>query len=159
MSGDRLNIQLIHEDEKYILKAMMNDYFYEMEPDNFPRQYPYLDSYWEEKDRIPIKVLWDGDWIGFVLINAWHIDTDFQAERSIAEFYIVPPMRRRGIGQTLARAIFSVYQGKWEIRQNQKNTSAIAFWRNTIAIFKGDDYLEKSLEWEGQSYIIQLFQS
>ena len=60
----------------------------------------------------------------------------------IAEFYVAPPLRRRGVGETAARRILARWTGRWEISQVPGNTAAIAFWRRTIGRFTAGRYEE-----------------
>lgn len=50
----------------------------------------------------------------------------------IAEFYVVPGARSRGIGEAAARRIFERFPGRWEIFEVPGNAPAIAFWRRIV---------------------------
>ncbi len=63
----------------------------------------------------------------------------------IAEIYVVPEARRRGVGETAARRIFRRWRGRWEISEVPGNAPAIAFWRRTLERFTGGELEELQL--------------
>ena len=63
----------------------------------------------------------------------------------IAEFYVAPAMRRRGIGQAAALRILSRWDGRWEISEVPGNLAAIAFWRKILDRFTAGAYEELEL--------------
>lgn len=60
----------------------------------------------------------------------------------IAEFYILPCYRKKGVGKQLAFAIFDLFPGPWQVRQIPTATKAIVFWRATIKEYTGGNYTE-----------------
>lgn len=72
---------------------------YLLEFDGATERYPYLDAYWQEPERLPLLIEADGDLVGFCLIricgDTW----------SVAEFSVVPPRRRSGIGRAAVEAL------------------------------------------------------
>ena len=50
----------------------------------------------------------------------------------LAEFFVVPTARRRGVGEAAARRVLRRGRGRWEISEVAGNAPAIAFWRLTI---------------------------
>ncbi|MGB1207438.1 MAG: GNAT family N-acetyltransferase [Chitinophagales bacterium] len=160
-----LELKKIKREDKYLLEKMLVEYFREIEPSKIIEtekgeklDYPYLDFYWLEKDRMPIFVSYNNENIGFVLINNWVICDSFKAEKSVAEFYIEPKYRRMGIGKKVAYELFKKYSSKWEIRQIATNTIAIHFWRNIIEAFTDGNFREIVKEIEEEKLYVQLFQ-
>ena len=87
--------------------------------------YAYLDLYWTEPDRHPYLILVGASIAGMALVRAG-------PPHSVAEFLIMPKYRRARIGTAGARDLLSRHPGHLEVRQNQGNESAVAFWRHAI---------------------------
>ncbi len=158
----KIELVKIQLDEKPQLELMLLDYFKEIDTSKIQTggegeqlDYPYLDLYWKDENRIPLKIKREDSVVGFVLINDWIICETFKAEKSIAEFYIRPAYRRKGIGQKVAFELFKKYKGKWELRESRTNLSAIKFWRSIIGSYTNDHFEEIKTEEE----LIQLFES
>jgi len=88
---------------------MLLDYFKEIDNFKIVRtangetiDYPFLESYWNEVGRLPLKVLYQDEWVGFVLVNEWVTVKEFNAKKSVAEFYVQKKFRRNGIGKAIA---------------------------------------------------------
>ena len=60
----------------------------------------------------------------------------------IAEFYVVPGVRRRGLGEAAALRVLSRWSGRWEVSEVPGNLAAIAFWRKVIGRATVDRYEE-----------------
>ena len=97
----------------------------------FP-EYPNLDSYWRDPDRIALLVRVNGRLAGFALLNAVS-HSGRPADRNMAEFFIARKYRRSGIGTAAAQTIFTRFPGQWEAAVARQNTGALTFWRNAIA--------------------------
>lgn len=63
----------------------------------------------------------------------------------IAEFYILPCYRKKGLGKILAFAIFDSFPGPWQIRQIPTAKDAIIFWRATIQEYMNGNYKEDQI--------------
>lgn len=87
----------------------------------------YVDLYWEEEERQPYILKYDGKLAGFVLER-------FNEEEmyEIAEFFVLNKYRKLGAGTFMANEIFKKYKGKWEIRTLLKNKPAQDFWRKVV---------------------------
>jgi predicted acetyltransferase len=92
-------------------------------------RYPYFDLYWTEPDsRWPYWLMEDRTNAGFALIRRNH-----EAGRTeMAEFYVAPKFRHRGIGLGAARRLIKRYPGDWRITQRKANSGAIAFWHRVL---------------------------
>ena len=91
-----------------------------------------IQSEWAKK--WDIYILYKGEIpIGFVVVNHGSMVFDAPDAHDIAEFFVVPLHRKKGIGKQLAHWIFRHYPGRWEIRQipGMENTSK-KFWHKTI---------------------------
>jgi predicted acetyltransferase len=120
-------ISNIKFEEKETLNSFLIQYLEELNQDT---AYPYLDSYWENQKRIPLKLNLDEKWLGFALINDYTIiETN---EIAIAEFYIQPEYRNQGYGHLFANYIFDNYKGKWELMHQVNNKAASQFWKKIL---------------------------
>ena len=62
--------------------------------------------------------------VGFALVDGLEGD-----RRTIAGFWIAPPLRRSGLGAAVALAVLGAHPGPWEIGFQHGNAAAGAFWR------------------------------
>ena len=157
----KFELDLFDITEKRVLTKMLYFYLKEIEPtlikdiafsDFF---YQYLDLYWKEQNRIPLKIQSGTQILGFVLINDYIKNHAYNADWAIAEFYIKPSFRLKNIGKKVAFQIFDTYGGKWEVRQSTSNLSAIKFWHKIIKEYTQNSFKEVI----SQEEIIQLFSS
>lgn len=78
--------------------------------------------------------------IGFCVANS-------ESEiKDIAEFYIVPVMRRHNFGYQLAIMMFDKYPGQWQVRQIDGADHAISFWRSVIKKYTHNQYEESVVQ-------------
>lgn len=125
-----MGISQIHISERDNLKSHLKTYLLELNQDT---DYPYLDSYWKNQNRIPLKLTNGKNWIGFTLINEYTvIDTN---TISIAEFYILPEFRKQELGMYFINEILQNYNGNWEIRTQISNKTGIQFWDKVVSKF------------------------
>jgi predicted acetyltransferase len=142
-----IEVRLAHREEQPALANLMQLYIHdfseqwvgtrrgELQDDGRFFNYP-LDNYWDAADRVPLLIRRDGHLAGFALINSVpHSGRD--ADRNMAEFFIVRKHRRSGVGRIAAHEIFSRYAGLWEVAVARRNTPALAFWRRAIASHPG----------------------
>ncbi len=119
--------------------------------------YPYLDAYWSERGRHPYLIRADGKWVGFALVNKWSPIAG--ADWAIAEFFVIAPYRRRGIGERAAREVFAHHKGTWHVAEMRENRAARAFWRKVIGRSTSQRYEERNVRnelWDGW---VQVFTS
>ncbi len=77
---------------------------------------------------------------GFVFLNK--ISASPIVEWKICEFFIVARFQGMGVGQHVAKEIFSRYPGKWSVAAILENLSAIKFWRKIINEISCDQFTE-----------------
>jgi predicted acetyltransferase len=101
-----------------------------------------IESYWTDPKRTSFLVYVDGALAGFVLVRD---GARFAGEgtREISEFFVLRRHRRQGVGGEVARRVFDMFPGKWELTQITSNIAAQVFWRQTIATYTGGRYLEQ----------------
>jgi predicted acetyltransferase len=121
--------------------------------------YPYLDHYWVEPERTPFLVRVDSNLAGFVLVSKYNYLTGLKDTWVMAEFFILRRYRRQGIGEYVARFIFSQFPGAWQVGQILENSPAITFWRKVISRFTRGDFQEHQLDNENWRGPVQTFTS
>lgn len=70
----------------------------------------------------------------------------------VAEFFVLRPYRRLGVGGQAAMQAFARFPRRWEVREGVSNAAAIAFWRRTIATYTGGKFSEVMVDdarWRG----------
>ena len=132
---------LVDISEKEILLSYLKTYLLEIEQ---ATNYPYLDSYWTDKNRIPLKLTNKEGWLGFALINDYTIIPSNTI--SIAEFYILPEYRKQELGRYFANEILQKYNGKWEIRTQIYNKTANQFWDKLVSEFSKEDFNQDEIK-------------
>src|SRR5450432_780824 len=136
-----MNYHLISASNEYeeVVKNLMQFYFYDfsefvdcdVENDGLYAAYAGLDLYWKEINyRFPYLITKDEKYIGFVLVRK--IESPEGSYFSIAEFFIMRKYRRTGIGSAVAKEIFDLHKGKWEVYQKESNKPAQSFWTKII---------------------------
>lgn len=145
-----INLTLYKKQEKQDLDSLLQEYLTELshysesKTDlNGRMQYPFLDLYWVEENRFPLKILLNNNVVGFILINDHCIGS---ANKSIAEFYIKPEFRRRGYGRKAVIKMFAQYTGNWEIKYHNRNRQAETFWISVIAQISNGLYHKEDLQ-------------
>ena len=121
-------------------------------------EYGYsLDRYWDEEGCHPFVVLVSGRHAGFALVDQRvRIGTE---GHWMDQFFVLKKYRRRGIGQLLAKSVFTALPGRWEVGQMPQNVAAQAFWRGVISEYTKGRFKEhdvRSGSWQG---VIQVFES
>ncbi|MDO8409333.1 MAG: acetyltransferase [Phenylobacterium sp.] len=109
-----------------------------------PTDYPHFDAYWTQAERRPFWILADEVRVGFVLVNRYS-PSGLGCDAAVAEFCVLPPWRRAGVGLASARAVFATTPGLWELQVYDATAPALAFWPRAIAAAGGREVTEASL--------------
>jgi predicted acetyltransferase len=119
--------------EKETIFGLLQSYLTELSqfPDENPDykdengiyQYPYLDPYWQEDDRFPYLFYADDRLAGFSFVRK------VRGKWQMAEFYVSPEFRRRGLAMKCAEDIFRIHAGRWAIRFNKHNNPSRQLWK------------------------------
>ena len=110
---------------------------------DFGDREPDLIARWFADDSShPIVILHDGDPVGFALVSRPPPRQRDEIDFRLAEFYILQPFRRRGIGRDAASLVFNRFAGRWEITELLSNRPAVAFWRRVIFEHTGGKFHE-----------------
>jgi predicted acetyltransferase len=144
-----IELHLAEFEEKNILKNLMQFYDYDFseftDEDVLDKghydEYPYMDQYWEQTNRVPYLIRVEGNLAGFVLVRT--IDEAHYSYYSIAEFFVMKKYRRSGVGKQAAEAIFGKHRGQWEVYQIERNKPAQIFWVKVISEYTNGNYSER----------------
>ncbi|MFK7774701.1 MAG: GNAT family N-acetyltransferase [Saprospiraceae bacterium] len=143
-----LHFQKIPIDEKVNFKTHLLTYLQELGITN--TEYPYLDSYWIDKNRTPLYFFVGKRKIGFALINDCCLEQKTEPTYSIAEFYIFEKERRNQFGKKLAFQVFDFFKGNWEVRTMKGNKKSELFWGNVIADYAPNfSEISNHPDWKG----------
>ena len=92
---------------------------------------PGIDSYFEERDRVPLLIRADGNIAGFALLHRWSA-LDRPLDRAVAKFFVLRKYRQARVGTRAAHLVFRRYPGRWEIAVADYNPEALMFWRSAV---------------------------
>jgi len=94
--------------------------------------YERLSLYFTDAAHTPFLIHADAIVAGFALVSRGSVVTGASDVHDLSEFYVLPAMRRRGIGSAAAAAVFGSFPGSWEVRAFDRSPGAIAFWTSAI---------------------------
>jgi len=121
--------------------------------------YPYLDHYWVDPERMPFLVRVDGTLAGFALVARYNYLTGMKDNWVMAEFFVLRKYRRQGVGEYVARYIFDQFPGEWQVGQITENQAAAAFWRKVITRYTRENFREHKLDNDNWRGPVQIFSS
>lgn len=152
------NFQILHN-----LAQFYQYDFTEFLPGDLDEQgeYPYIDvrRYLTEKGHHAYLARVNGKLGGFVLVKDRPEQRD-RPGRYLAEFFVMRPFRKMGVGRTLAFQTFDTYRGYWELAVVGPNTPAQAFWRKVVDEYTRGQFEEfTTLESEAESTITIIWQA
>jgi predicted acetyltransferase len=140
------------EADREWIRAVYRDYLSELSASKsglFPalgewreREGEFLVGWFGDPAAHPFLILQDNVRVGFALVvripDFPRRDADFR----MAEFFVIAPARRRGVGAGAASLLFSRFAGDWEVVEDQYNRPALGFWRRVIGRQTGGRYTE-----------------
>ncbi|MGX6960860.1 MAG: GNAT family N-acetyltransferase [Rickettsia endosymbiont of Pentastiridius leporinus] len=94
-------------------------------------------KYFVEPNREAYLIKANNEITGFVLLNKTG------THNKIDEFFIIARFQNKGIGSQVARQIWQIHQGLWEVSVLPENKPAHMFWRNTINKLTKGNYQEE----------------
>jgi predicted acetyltransferase len=89
-------------------------------------------KYLNSPDRSAYLISVDGAPAGFVMIREHD-----ESSRVLGEFFVVRPLRRQGLGRTVATEVISRHPGRWELAFQEANERAARFWTNLASRLAG----------------------
>lgn len=108
-----------------------------------------LRKYFVDTDKKAYLVkLEDSELVGFVLLDKQ--STSGNIDYNIGEFFVLVKFQGQGIASEIAKRIWTMHPGKWEVSVIPENLPALAFWRKAIAAITNGNYLEeiKTIEYD-----------
>jgi predicted acetyltransferase len=133
-----LRLERVSFEQKPLLRSLLTEYLVEfdamegVERDRDAEGHlPYrrFDQYWTDPDRRPFGICLGDELVGFCLLRdtgvRWHV----------AEFYVVPAHRQKGVGAFAVAAVKDYCRAANTHRQLEASTlrlnvGALAFWRS-----------------------------
>ena len=103
----------------------------------------------------PLIILKDERPAGFALVSRPPRNQREEIDFCMAEFFISPRSRRRGIGRDAACLIFNRFAGTWEVMEFLYNKPAVAFWRAIVSEYTQSKFRETVVHGE----VHQVFRS
>ena len=133
-----IELRKVNKENKQLLFNIFQKMLYEMtqfyddpmdELGNY--HYGYFDEYFIDKKRIAYLIYNDEILIGFIMLHPYSY---FEScDVNVAEFTIFPNFRKNGLGIKAVNELFSLHQGKYEIKYNLKNFKAVEFWHKVTS--------------------------
>ena len=131
---ESLSLRPVEPRERELLWALLQEELEELLP-YYPEElddrgqvpYPWFEAYFSEETRSALLIQQGAAIVGFALINDYSCLGE-ALDHSLAEFYIRPAFRRRGLGREAVAAIFRRYPGRWELKFHRENRAAEALW-------------------------------
>jgi predicted acetyltransferase len=147
-----MDLKLIPASGEYqnVIRNLMQFYIYDfsefagydVEEDGRFAAYPFLEEYWKEEDhKFPYIIKKEEKYTGFVLVK--FIESEKRNYFSMVEFFIMKKYRREGIGRGIAKEIFNLHKGQWEVYQKESNKPARLFWSKIIEEYTKGQFKER----------------
>jgi predicted acetyltransferase len=131
------------ESDREWIRSVYRDYISELSSSQtgvFPmlgewdmRSEEFLGGWFSDPVAHPFVNLKDGARAGFALVARPPAFPRTSVAFRMAEFFVVEPSRRRGIGANAAALLFSRFAGDWEVLEDAHNRPALQFWRRVIS--------------------------
>jgi len=104
--------------------------------------------YFEDNSRKAYLIKVYDEVAGFVLINK--VVTSKDSEWNVGEFFVLGKFQGHGIGRDVAKKVWGLHPGKWEVSVIPENISAQKFWESVIYNFTRDvfDKETKSIDFD-----------
>lgn len=124
------------------IRAVYRDYLSELSTGKsglFPalgewsdREPEFLAGWFTDSAAHPFVILQDEARVGFALVVRVPAFPNGGADYRMAEFFVIDPARRRGVGAGAVALLFARFSGSWEVVEDQYNHRALNFWRRVI---------------------------
>lgn len=99
-------------------------------------------SYWAQPAVVPYKVLVDGHWAGFAVVDDEVVDP--ASQHNMGYFFVARRYRGLGLGLQVAATLLREHPGRWEIYHLESNQAARRFWLRAILSITGSTPAEFS---------------
>jgi len=138
---DRLHVELqqVCYDQKETLANLMELYDYDFSAyeerdisDSGKYSHESINELLGDSDVIRYLITVEGKLAGFAFVGNQKVYTKADVVHNIADFFVMRRFRRYGIGKYVAKLLFQMYEGHWEVLQMPNNLPAKQFWRSVI---------------------------
>lgn len=159
-----MNIEIVLTDntQQQIVSQLCELYTYEMTDladfdinENGYFGYKGLSSFWKSENKYAYLIYVNKKLAGFALIQKGSpidkMDTEIW---DVVEFFIMRKYRRKGVGEFVAKNLWSSTNGSWQVRVWDNNISAHAFWDKTIRSYVGHMISPKRITYEGHECLL-----
>ena len=161
-------IQVLPE-EKPVLRNLLKMYCYEWsqynkfdvnESGEYEFEY-HINDYIVKDTHFAFFIKVDDKLAGFVFIDN---DCSFNSDFAMAEFFVMHKYRRAGVGRYVAKSIFNMFHGKWEVGYHPHNITSARFWDSVIdeytkGIYKVMTSCQNAVYHDGTNADIILFEN
>ena len=142
-------IEPVPFEHKDVLARLVQLYLYdftefEPQPLGADGEYPYryLDEYWapapgESRFAYFVRAGPERELAGFAMVRL------VNGVNVMAEFHVLRPYRRGGVGAQAAKLVFASHPGPWLVHEVAANVPAQAFWRRVIGQFTAGQFEEE----------------
>lgn len=101
-----------------------------------------LEDCWENAHQRVYLIRSGGEWAGFAIVDLEMPDEEIGVDYELVEFFIMPPYRRQGMGETVALRLFDQFKGYWALTIVETNEDALHFWRTVLARYTDNQFTE-----------------
>lgn len=153
MNNNNIKLLRIESKDKSILQNLFQLYLHDITA-SLPMdvnehglfEYNYLDYYFtEERSRYAYLIYIDNKIGGFVLIDDDFMVLDKQKNvpcYNLSEMFILNSYKKQGYGEFVAKQIFDMYKGNWEIRPVPRSDGARRFWLRVVKDYTNNNFIE-----------------
>jgi 3-oxoacyl-[acyl-carrier protein] reductase len=120
-----------------------------------PPALPFVERHWTEPECHAFLLRVAGKPAGFALLRESSPIAGSADRRYLSGFFVARAYRRRGYGETMARALFARFPGPWQVLEVRDNPGAQAFWRRVVGEATGNRFTER---WLNGREIVQEFE-
>ncbi len=140
-------LQTVQKKEKHVLHNIMQFYIYEFSKyipiirvEHNGAYKPFnLEKYWDNDNLHAYFIKIDKELIGFALVRS----ATESSPNTIEEFFIMVKYSGNGYGKKIAKELFAMFPGDWEINQIENNEPAHAFWQRLIKEISNGNFAER----------------
>jgi predicted acetyltransferase len=109
-----------------------------------------FDGYFRRGDRAAYFIRVKDKLAGFVLVKQSEA-LDGGKLYSISQFFLLHMYRGLGIGEEIARTVFDLSPGTWQVPLNEENPAACQFFKKVVWRYTAKKFRETSVAgWDGQ---------
>jgi len=144
--GDRTTIERLIQLYLYDMAA---EHPWPIEPEG-RYAYDFLDRFWQH----PYLIRADGELAGFALVIRGCPITGREDCWFMAEFFVLRPYRRRGLGAEATAQLVTRHPGDWHVAVMETNEAALAFWGRAL---QGFSPALGATEFEGDMWRVHSF--